>query len=65
LLIPLIELSELFSIDYFPIFISNKSDIEEEIIMVPVPASPNFTKGLLSVLEALVPTPLYISIYFL
>jgi hypothetical protein len=62
---PLIELSELLSIDYFPISISNRLNTEKEIIIVPVPASPNFTKGLLSVLEVLVPTPPRISIYFL
>ena len=62
---PLIELSELLSIDCFPIPISNKSGIKEEIIIVPVPAFPNFTKGLLFALEDLVPISSRILIYFL
>jgi hypothetical protein len=63
--IPLMESSELLSANRFPIPVPNRSDTEEEIIMVPAPASPDFAKGLSSALEALVPTPPRVSIYSL
>jgi hypothetical protein len=63
LLIPSIELSDLLSADRFPVPVSNGSDTEEEIIMVPVPAFPDFAKGLSSALEALAPIFFRVSIH--
>jgi hypothetical protein len=62
---PSMEPSELLSADRFPVPVSDGSGTEEEITMVPVPASPDFAEGLSSALEALAPTPPCISIHSL